>query len=35
VIGGWVASGDWAPADAERMIRLIAAENARRVYRLA
>jgi predicted TIM-barrel fold metal-dependent hydrolase len=34
VIGGWVASGDWTLPDAERTIRLIAAENARRVYGL-
>jgi uncharacterized protein len=35
VVGAWVASGDWARADAERTIGLIAAENARRVYGLA
>lgn len=34
VVGGWVADGDWSTADAERMIRLIAGENARRVYAL-
>ena len=32
VIGGWVASGDWSLADAERVIRLVGTENARRVY---
>jgi len=35
VLGGWVASGDWSVEDAERAIRLIATENARRVYGLA
>ena len=34
VIGGWVTSGDWTLADAERTISLISAENARRVYHL-
>jgi len=34
VVGDWVARGDWSRADAERVIRLIASENARRVYRL-
>ena len=34
VLGDWVARGDWSRADAERVIRLVAAENARRVYRL-
>jgi len=34
VLGDWVVGGDWAPADAERAVRLIAAGNARRVYRL-
>ena len=35
VIGGWVARDDWSFEDAERTIRLIAGDNARRVYRLA
>jgi predicted TIM-barrel fold metal-dependent hydrolase len=34
VVGGWVADGEWASADAERVLRLIGYENARRVYRL-
>ncbi|MFI5807449.1 amidohydrolase family protein [Streptomyces sp. NPDC051561] len=35
VLGGWVADGAWSKADAERVAGLIAAGNARRVYRLA
>ena len=34
VVGDWVARGDWSRADAERVIRLVAGDNARRVYRL-
>lgn len=34
VIGGWVAADDWSLADAERVLTLIAAQNAERVYRL-
>lgn len=34
VIGDWVASGDWSQADAERVLRLVASENAERVYSL-
>jgi len=34
VVGDWVARGDWSRADADRVIRLVASENARRVYRL-
>lgn len=34
VLGDWVVRGDWARDDAERGIRLVAADNARRVYRL-
>ncbi|MDQ0759835.1 amidohydrolase family protein [Streptomyces canus] len=34
VLGGWVAEGSWSPADAQRVAGLIAAGNARRVYRL-
>jgi predicted TIM-barrel fold metal-dependent hydrolase len=34
VIGSWVARDDWSLADAERTIRLIGSENARRVYAL-
>jgi len=32
VIGEWVARDDWSLADAERVIGLVCAENARRVY---
>jgi hypothetical protein len=34
VLGEWVARGDWSLADAERVVRRIAGENARRVYGL-
>ncbi len=34
VVGEWVDRGDWSAADAERAIRLIAGDNARRVYGL-
>jgi hypothetical protein len=34
VVGEWVARGDWSRDDAERVVRAIAGENARRVYRL-
>lgn len=34
VIGGWVSDGDWTLPDAARVISLVAADNARRVYRL-
>jgi hypothetical protein len=34
IVGGWVAAGDWTPADAERVVGLVAADNARRVYGL-
>jgi predicted TIM-barrel fold metal-dependent hydrolase len=34
VVGGWVAAGDWSADDAERVIRLAAGQNARRVYGL-
>jgi predicted TIM-barrel fold metal-dependent hydrolase len=34
VVGDWVARGDWSRSDAERVIRLVASENARRVYGL-
>jgi uncharacterized protein len=34
VLGGWVHAGYWAEADARRVARLIAHENARRVYSL-
>ncbi|TCP55039.1 hypothetical protein EV191_102251 [Tamaricihabitans halophyticus] len=33
-IGDWVADGDWSTADACRVVRMIGAENATRVYRL-
>jgi predicted TIM-barrel fold metal-dependent hydrolase len=32
VIGEWVVRGDWSRADAERVVELVAGENARRVY---
>jgi hypothetical protein len=35
VTAEWVADGDWAPADAARVVALIGAENARRIYPLA
>ena len=35
VLGDWVARGDWSRGDAERVARLVAADNARRVYRVA
>ena len=34
LLGGWVSSGDWAPADAVRVAELVGAGNARRVYAL-
>ncbi|MFD2093358.1 amidohydrolase family protein [Blastococcus deserti] len=34
VVGQWVQEGEWALHDAERVLRLIGSENARRVYRL-
>lgn len=34
VLGEWVRSGDWAEADAIRIVDMIAAANAERVYRL-
>ncbi len=34
VVGQWVQDGEWARSDAERVVRLIGHENARRVYRL-
>lgn len=35
VVGEWVVRGDWSPADAERVVDLVAGENARRVYGLS
>jgi predicted TIM-barrel fold metal-dependent hydrolase len=35
VLGRWVVDGDWSLADAERVARLVGAQNARRVYGLA
>lgn len=32
VVGDWVAGGEWSRTDAERVLSLVAAENARRVY---
>jgi len=34
VVGMWVSDGDWTMPDAVRVISLIAADNARRVYQL-
>ncbi|MEU4093178.1 amidohydrolase family protein [Streptomyces sp. NPDC026673] len=34
VLGGWVADGAWAAADARRVAGMVAADNARRLYRL-
>jgi predicted TIM-barrel fold metal-dependent hydrolase len=34
VVGQWVEAGEWLLDDAERILRLIGHENARRVYRL-
>jgi hypothetical protein len=34
VLGGWVADGAWSRPDAERVAAMVAAGNARRVYRL-
>jgi predicted TIM-barrel fold metal-dependent hydrolase len=34
-LGDWVARGDWSRDDAERVVRLVGVENARRVYGLA
>lgn len=34
VVGHWVDAGEWSEPDAVRVIQLIGAENARRVYRL-
>jgi hypothetical protein len=35
VLGGWVADGAWALADAQRVAEMIAASNARRLYGLS
>jgi uncharacterized protein len=34
ILGDWVGSGEWSAADAERVAYLVAAGNAKRVYRL-
>jgi predicted TIM-barrel fold metal-dependent hydrolase len=34
VFDGWVADGDWSPADARRVVEMVGRDNARRVYRL-
>jgi predicted TIM-barrel fold metal-dependent hydrolase len=34
VLDGWVADGDWSPADARRVVEMVGRDNARRVYRL-
>jgi uncharacterized protein len=35
VVGAWVSSGEWSVADAQRVVRMVGADNAKRVYRLA
>jgi predicted TIM-barrel fold metal-dependent hydrolase len=35
VLGNWVSRGDWSRDDAERVVRLVAGANARRVYGLS
>lgn len=35
VLGEWVRSGEWSSADAVRVARMVGADNAKRVYRLA
>ncbi|KIF00409.1 hypothetical protein PL81_41375, partial [Streptomyces sp. RSD-27] len=34
VLGGWVADGAWSLRDADRVAGMLAAGNARRLYRL-
>lgn len=34
VLGGWVRSGEWSSDDAVRVVRMVGAGNAQRVYRL-
>jgi hypothetical protein len=34
VTSAWVEDGDWSAADARRVVELIGAENARRIYPL-
>jgi predicted TIM-barrel fold metal-dependent hydrolase len=34
ILGDWVVRGDWSLADADRVVTLIASENAQRVYGL-
>ncbi len=34
-LGQWVADGDWSAADAARVVRMVAGDNARRVYGLS
>jgi predicted TIM-barrel fold metal-dependent hydrolase len=35
VLGVWVSSGEWSVADAQRVVRMVGANNAKRVYGLA
>ena len=35
VLGQWVESGEWSAADALRVLRMVGADNAKRVYGLA
>lgn len=35
VVGAWASSGEWSVADAQRVVRMVGADNAKRVYRLA
>jgi uncharacterized protein len=34
VLGEWVESGEWSRADAERIVQMVGAGNAKRIYRL-
>jgi uncharacterized protein len=35
VLSAWVDAGEWSAADAQRIARMVGADNARRVYGLA
>ena len=35
VVSAWVSSGEWSVADAQRIVRMVGADNAKRVYGLA
>jgi len=34
VLGEWVESGEWSGADAVRVVTMVGADNAKRVYRM-